>query len=318
MASSLHQQQNSQSTARQASRIPVQPKANQTGRLSTQQTAPAASGTSAPVQMQAPATTGPTASGAFTLGPPQRPNITHDEGFLAAYDEATGTGDPKFEERDPEWSDHLKLLKWRTKLEGAEALRPDLADGTAAYRHFLDGGGADRYINYERYLLNDASGQTTLTNVIAYTKRHAQRLCPDNGSVQITSGAFTVGQSSHFSMPYPETENWQKAIGGHNIWISAQVSCTTSGSNKSYNMNLTIHMEDRYNFNPGQSDIATGIPDSDNGIFEVTGLANQYMNYGTVHRTVSWSGSAPAPTVTDDDDSRNRRPSDNRRLRNRI
>lgn len=315
MFTTLDTKASHQAASRTATAAPAQAK-TQPARLGTVQAKPVSSSANSPVQMQSGPT--PDRSGAFRSGPPTPPAITHDNGFLAAYDEVNKTGDEKFKERAPDWTDQLKLLKWRAKLEGAEALRPDLADGTAAYRHFLDGGGADRTINYERYLLNDASGQTTLANVIAYTQRHAQTLCPENGSVQITSQAFTVGQSSYFSMPYPDTENWQKAIGGHNIWVSANVRCATSGKSKTYSMDMTIHMEDRYNFNPGQADIATGIPDSDNGIFEVTGLAKQYMNRGTVRRSVSWTGAVAAPSVTDDDDSRNRRPGDNRRLRNRI
>lgn len=35
-------------------------------------------------------------------------------------------------------------------------------------------------------------------------------------------------------------------------------------------------------------DIATGIPDSDNGVFEVTGLAKQYDQYAELERHVEW------------------------------
>ena len=38
----------------------------------------------------------------------------------------------------------------------------------------------------------------------------------------------------------------------------------------------TIHAEDRYNFNPGAKDIATGTPDSENGIFEIATPKGQY------------------------------------------
>jgi hypothetical protein len=34
---------------------------------------------------------------------------------------------------------------------------------------------------------------------------------------------------------------------------------------------MTLHAEDPCNFNVGDDDTATGIPDSDNGRFEVTG-----------------------------------------------
>lgn len=54
-------------------------------------------------------------------------------------------------------------------------------------------------------------------------------------------------------------------------------------------MRITIMGEDRYNFNPGQQDIATGIPDSDNGRFEITGLGHQFTQTGKLTYTVTWS-----------------------------
>lgn len=41
----------------------------------------------------------------------------------------------------------------------------------------------------------------------------------------------------------------------------------------------------------GDSDIATGIPDSDNGRFEITGLGHQYDNLSTLRRVLTWTGS---------------------------
>jgi len=55
-------------------------------------------------------------------------------------------------------------------------------------------------------------------------------------------------------------------------------------------MGFTLHAEDRYNFNPGMADIATGTPDSENIRFEITGLAHQYMHNGQLTRTVTWQG----------------------------
>jgi len=261
----------------------------------------------------------PTSSGKFKVGAPQRPSIQHDNGFLDAYNEKTGTGDPKFKERAPGFSDYAKLAKWKLMLEGSEALRSDLVDANAAYRHFLEGNGADRWFNYERYVENDSSGATTLSGAISYAQKHTQAVCAPGKWTQITSGAFTTGQAGDFSFPYPATENWQKAIGGHNLWMSGLVYAKQNGKKISYTMALTIHVEDRYNFNPGMQDIKTGIPDSDNGIFEVTGLGKQYMNFSTLTRTVSWSSDAVStPEVKDDDKSRNRKPADNRRLRNKI
>ncbi len=106
----------------------------------------------------------------------------------------------------------------------------------------------------------------------------------------MTGSQIAVGNSDKF--PYPTTENWQKAIGGHQIWMSATVS-VKPGDSPSFSMRMTLHAEDRYNFNPGAEDIATGTPDAANGRFELTGLAHQYMNYATLERDVTWTGGKP-------------------------
>lgn len=251
--------------------------------------------------------TGPDSSGPFRVGPPTRPNIKHDDGFLG-----------QFKPRDPDIGDRLNLLKWRAKLEAAEAFRPDLADGTAAYRHFLDGNGADRQFDYERYVQNDPSGQAMLNNIIRDAQKNVEVIGQGRTSFSVSSDTYAIG-GGDARFPYPDSENWQKAIGGHTAWSSADVTVSGTPPNRTYTMNITVHGEDRYNFNPGQSDIATGIPDSDNGVFEITGLAKQYNQYGQVTRTVTWTeGNIPGATITDQDPSRNRRPGDNRRARNRI
>ncbi len=253
------------------------------------------------------AAVGPTTSGPFHLGPPQRPNIRHDNGFLDS-----------FPTREPTLGDRANLLLWRGKLEAAEAFRPDLADGTAAYRHFLDGNGADRQFSYERFVENDPSGQTTLNNLIADAQRNAETLGQGRTNFSLSSEAYSVG-GNDARFPYPQTENWQKAIGGHSVWTSADVQVTGTGSNRTYTMTMTVHAEDRYNFNPGAQDIATGIPDDANGQFELTGLAHQYTNRGELTRVITWrEGDIANAEVVDLDTSRNRRPGDNVRARNRI
>jgi WXG100 family type VII secretion target len=250
---------------------------------------------------------GPTTSGPFQIGPPTPPTIKHDNGFLDQYSP-----------RDPSFGDRLSLAKWRIMLEGSEALRPDLADANAAYRHFLDGNGADRQFDYERYVKDDENGQKMLNNLIVDAQRNVEVMSEGRTDFSVTSNTYPVGDADP-RFPYPASENWAKTVGGHNVWSSADVTVTGTPPNRTYTMDITVHAEDRYNFNPGQSDIATGIPDSDNGVFEVTGLAHQYNQYGSVTRTVTWKeGDIPNATVTDADPSRNRRPQDNRRARNRI
>ncbi len=256
----------------------------------------------------------------YSIGPPTRPNIQHDNGFL-----------DKFPPQKPTSADYARRAVWLAKLEGGEAVQGipliphnDLPDALAAYRHFLSGNGKDRMISYERYVSNDDSGKKTLASAIMDARQGAEQLyvsvyrSQSPVHFQMTGGSISAGGNDP-AFPYPATENWQKAIGAHVIWISANVDVSVQQGIAHYTMDITLHAEDRYNFNPGAKDIATGIPDSENGIFELTGLAKQYMNYGTAQRTVSWSGTTNAQSsVHHSDNGRVRKPYDNRRIRNRL
>lgn len=259
-------------------------------------------------------------SGKYKIGPPTRPPMAHDNGFLG-----------HFPKRPPTVSDRMKYAQWVAMLEGSEALcsrgtsaiappcfGEDLSDANAAYRHFLYGKGADRMINYERFLLDDAAGRQVIPNILNDFRLHIEVIGHDRVKFSVTSEAYTVGNNG--IAPYPTSVNWQRALGAHYVWVSADVSVSTDAdSHIHYTANVTFHVEDRFNFNPGQQDIASGIPDSANGIFEITGLAQQYMNYASVQRTVSWrEGEWANATRTGAPNSRQRKPGDNRRVRNRI
>ncbi|HFE48193.1 MAG TPA: hypothetical protein ENJ21_02645 [Chromatiaceae bacterium] len=258
----------------------------------------------------------------YRLGSPERPNIRHDNGFL-----------DKFAKRAPTVSDNLQYAWWVGKLETAEGVQKvpflphnDISDGLAAYRHFLEGSGKDRWFSYERYVDNDPSGAITLKNAVTDATHGAIQLFVNRlgrkvpNHFEMTGSALAANGGSTL-FPYPQTENWQKAIGAHNFWISADIDVEGSSKRPEFVMRMTLHVEDRYNFNPGAHDIATGIPDAANGIFEITGLAKQYLNYSTLERTVSWTGLNPSAyerKVTDAPFFRDRQPADNRRIRNRA
>jgi hypothetical protein len=231
-------------------------------------------------------------------------------------------------------ADRAKYAEWAALLEAAEAAQGipliphnDLPDALAAYRHFLYGKGADRTFWYERYVASDASGKTTLANAILDLRRgveglvHARSISVQQ-SFQVRSGPIPCGSDDPDLadlFPYPATENWQKALGSHVIWLSGVATAAITSWQSQYSVLMTLHAEDRYNFNPGAQDIKTGIPDAANGRFEVTGLAQQYMNYATLTRMVRWTGStADTPAVSRVDARRDRKPEDNRRARNRI
>lgn len=260
-------------------------------------------------------TTGAGTQATYKTGSPQRPNISYDNGFLQ---NSKNAADPKpIATRSPSWDDRVAYAKAQLKADAAltavnlgvsKSLTPDqfdkyldLPDGISAYHHFLNGNGADSKFSYDKFVKDDASGKAVLNNAVGDTQRGAEdiyrqmvandpSLAGRSVTFKITGSQIGVGNDGKF--PYPATENWQKAIGAHNIWSSAEVNVKPSakaGVDPTFTMKYTLHGEDRYNFNPGAKDIATGQPDSDNGRFEVTGLARQYMNYGSLSRNVSWT-----------------------------
>ena len=234
-----------------------------------------------------------------------KPPIKHDHGFL---DDGKGNLDLT-KMREATAGDYLEKAKWQSKLAIAQMMMPGLADATRAYEHFLNATGSDLTVNYEKFVDEDKSGGTLLASAVEDAKDGARE--KDNEwmnahpvspvadhSFDMASDPIPVGSDSRY--PYPATENWQKAIGAHVCWISAHVEVKVNNETQERTMavNLTVHMEDRYNFNPGAKDIATGTPDSANGIFELTGLGKEFMQYGTVSRVVTLTEPVLSPVGT--------------------
>lgn len=254
----------------------------------------------------------------YKIGQPNRPYISHDRGHLNL---------PK---ALPTLADKANLLKWKAIAASAETIRPDLVDGLAAYNHFLNGKGANRTFSYDRYVSGDKSGRTTLSNAINHIKLGVIDLWmadQEQTSFSVTGPAIPCGANpDKFDdanlFPYPETENWAKAIGAHTIWLSGQVNVITSNFTPHFYLIMTLHAEDMYNFNPGQKDIETGIPDSVNGRFTQVRLAHPYLNSSTLVRSVSWKGVLPEEANSMAKQKtwreRNRQPKGNRLIWNQI
>lgn len=247
--------------------------------------------------------------GVYRLGSPQRPNIRHDSGHA------------NFPKEEPTWADRLALLKWYGMLEGGEALRSDLTDGLGAYRHFLEGEGRERTFSYERYVTNDNSGRITFRNVILEAQDASIRLWQEHSRNNFSfTGPMIPCGGSLMEFPYPETENWAKAIGAHAIWLSGNVVVSTpTGGEPRFSLQLTIHAEDQYNFNPGAEDIATGISDDANGRFVIVGWAHGYRHTAEMRKTFTWTGTElGVASMGIRPIGRTRQPSNNRRVRNRL
>lgn len=212
----------------------------------------------------------------YRRGEPQVPVVLWDEDFL--YGSAA-----------PSRADYLAAAEWRAKLAGAQLLRPDLADATRAYAHYWSNSGATLQIDYARAFREDAGIRTNVHTEIARTAAAVDVMARSG-----QAGTFSVTGQAHGAAQYPVTENWQKAIGGYQQWSSADVRV----EGDRVTMTVRVHVLDRYNFNRGQADIASGAPDDANGRFTELGWARPFDTRGELTRTVSWTLGQP-PAVSD-------------------
>ena len=254
----------------------------------------------------------------YRVGAPERPPIRHDNGFLQNPDDSADpvpidTVPPTRADRDYHGSQVLEA-----RVGGALSDVPfidrvpipftdkdqflDSPNAIDAYGHFLTGEGADRHFDYGDFVADDPSGAAVLDAVTADTRTgiealYDQAITGDPSladrpiTFEITGGAISVGGPGSDLELYPQTDDWQKAIGGHTVWSSATVTATPgeNGGPPSFTAEITVHGEDRYNFNPDQHDIETGAPDALRGRLEEVGLAHQYDHFGETTVEVNWT-----------------------------
>jgi uncharacterized protein YukE len=212
----------------------------------------------------------------YSIGAPAPPTIKWDEDFV--WNSATPTP-----------GDYASAAEWRAKAAGS-ALWPGMEDASATYRHYWDNNGEPFTIDYDNAADEDPSIRSNIEGEIRRTMAAAEELAPGRDSFSMTGPATTIKDNG----VYPQTENWQKALGGYQQWSSADV--TISGTTAT--MTITVHAEDYYNFNRGASDIASNTPDDVNGRFAEVGWAKAFPTHGEAVRTVTWELGSNQPTIT--------------------
>ncbi|NLX54423.1 MAG: hypothetical protein GXY58_04860 [Planctomycetaceae bacterium] len=219
----------------------------------------------------------------YKIGTGPKPDIKWDNGF--AYD-------PNAEWT---WGDLYAWNKYGVLLRGAQ-VRGHLPNGTRAYQHYRDKTGTDLWVNYDNAIADDGGIDNGFKAELAGAQADIER--EHDGKMQ----QFSV-YSTSARLVNSSTEDWQKALGGHNIWGTGTV--TYDPAKCTYALKIAVDMEDFYNFNKGQADIATGLPDNENGRFEVFGWAKSFYSRGQVTRTITWKkGEADKTTQVDGDPRR--------------
>jgi hypothetical protein len=214
-----------------------------------------------------------TADGHYRIGPPDPPEITFDEDF-------------DYDSQDSDWRDHLAKLEWMAKLRAGQ-LRGDLPDGTRMYEHYWGNSGDPVTFDLGEAGRDDANVSRNTQEEVNRARAAAEELIR-NGN---TDFDFTGDPSA--ARNYPDTENWAKAVGGYQQWSHGHVSV----DGDQVTMTVTVNAEDRYNFNRGQADIATGAGDNENGRFTEIGWARPFDVHGETTQTVTWTVGDPPPPL---------------------
>jgi len=215
-----------------------------------------------------------TEDGHYKIGDPETPHIERDDDFV-------------YDSEDSDWRDHLNKVEWLAKVRAAQ-IAGHLPDGTEMYEHYWKNTGEPKEFNYEKAYDEDSGVRAGVDQEIARTQSAAEELIRAGNT-----NFSTTGQASNVHEDYyPRTENWQKAIGGYQVWSHGDVRV----DGDTVTMEITVRGEDRYNFNGGQNDIATGAPDDENGRFTEIGWARPFDTHGSLTRTVTWQlGDVPDP-----------------------
>lgn len=200
-------------------------------------------------------------------------------------------GYPYDPDMEATWSDRLNWIKWGFISGGADLI-DYIPDAVEAYNHYRNGDGSDLEINLYKAYNQDPSIKQNTDNAVAETNRAVQQM--------IANGAqppFTITSECKSAGMYPETENWQKAVGGYQTWVSAEVSYDDQGN---IVVVTTVNEWDRYNFDKGKVDITTHEPDDVNGRFEALGWAHSFDTYGSVtfETTFDLSGEIGVPEIS--------------------
>jgi hypothetical protein len=255
----------------------------------------------------------------YKLGKPERPLYEHDNGFLG------GRGAEKRPLRKPTEEDKKAFRSFFTYLETSVAMCNDrdnkddwfwqdrqrfvrecggnLPDANLALRNFLFGKGKSRTVDYERYLRDEDRGSglppgnhKVVRDIVADFIPHAEAIGLNRQEFSITSkNMYAIGNPENAFTQGPVVWNWRRTLGSHVIWISATVTvrAAVGGSHMVYEAQLTFHIEDIYNFNPGKDDGRLNIRDEEGGKLELSGLGTQFLTFATLYRKIEWNEGRP-------------------------
>ena len=161
-----------------------------------------------------------------------------------------------------------------------------MTDAVRAYKNYTSNTGRDFHFDYERAVSTDSAIRSSVAREAQNAQAYIEKWFKGQSSRQIV----TVFASTEWNFSgYPETENWQKAIGDHGFVSTGYADRCVGGDPKKYSMTITFKVKDWYDFNPGQNAIGSGGPDARNARFETLGWATPFWSYGIASYKFEWN-----------------------------
>lgn len=238
---------------------------------------------------------GPSKHGAYSLGPPKVPAFAFDNFF-------------EWNSKEPNVFDHLNAAKWKSIMLGGSLL--NLEDAVQLYAHFWENTGEPMVFDYAEAYEEDDGVREFVEYEIARAKVAVDTFIADGRrDFSVTGNPKWRKSVKTASGTYPSSENWQKTIGDYAQWSSADVRVIGNR----VEMTITVHANDRYNFNRGARDVRSGLEDDENGRFEEIGWARSFDSSGSLTKTISWKVGDDVQTVVEDSSPHSDRGGEDRR-----
>lgn len=142
-------------------------------------------------------------------------------------------------------------------MQMAIGIRGDWGEVTVFQRgllHYLRATGTPRRIDYGKFLKENPTGVKLLRRILEDVKQHITVFAGSRTEFSVSSEIYQVGGEDHTSsMPkvsdlYPNTVNWQRAIGGYLYRVSgdavAFVDSLGGAARLACHAKLIVHVED--------------------------------------------------------------------------
>jgi len=197
---------------------------------------------------------------------------------------------------------------------GIQGMSINMPDAKKAWQHWAGASGADFGFDLEKFFRDEpAVGRAIIGHELWGAVDAAEALRP-RFSQGGKDAAFDIVSASASDTrrisrdAYPRSLNWKAAVGSGEVWGQATVRarCRSSDGRWYYRMDLRVQMEDRFNFNPGESALKGLLPDEWFGKLHLYGLTRDFNQRGQVVRSYQWpEGESPVsgglvPLMPDD------------------